>query len=368
MIEWMRDEGITIGSGRHLLAYIDGLTEYNKLPDVRLITIGSDVIRKKDIEDCRKFLSTDCIIVVNFATTETGTDRQCFISMDTEITTGVMPVGYEVEGKKILILDDDHQEVGVECVGEIAIKSQYLSPGYWQRPDLTDTKFLPDPDGGNERIYLTGDLGRILSDGCLVHMGRKDFQVHIRGHRIEIGEVENALLSLESIKEAVVVSREDRLDDQRLVAYVVPSGEESPAVSEIRHALLDVLPGYMVPSVFVMLDALPLNVNNKVDRKALPESDTSRPELEVEYIAPGDEMEKMLTDIWKEVLGLDKIGIRDSFFDLGGNSLIAVRLSAKVQEEFGKSIPISALLQAPTIEQLADMLRQEEEFPEQRID
>ena len=150
-----------------------------------------------------------------------------------------------------MLLDDAGEDVGLGQVGEIAVKSRNLSPGYWRRPDLTQSAFLPDSEGGDDRIYCTGDLGRMLPDGCLVHLGRKDFQVKIRGYRIEVDEIEMALLDHVAIKEAVVRLWEVRPGDQRLVAYFVTAGQQAPTVTELQRFLAESLPNYMVPSAFV---------------------------------------------------------------------------------------------------------------------
>ena len=162
---------------------------------------------------------------------------QYFIDKQTEVTTHVLPVGYALEDTEVLILDDNRQPLGGNQVGEIAVKSRYMSPGYWRQPDLTAARFLVMPDGSDERIYLTGDLGRMQPDGCLIHLGRQDFQVKIRGKLLAPMEVENALLDLQALKEAVVVAREDRTGEPRLVAYFVPVQQPGPTVSAIRRAL-----------------------------------------------------------------------------------------------------------------------------------
>ena len=190
------------------------------------------------------------------------------------------------------------------------MRSRYLSPGYWRRPDLTQAVFLPDPEGGDARVYHTGDLGRLRSDGCLEHLGRKDFRVKIRGQRVEVGEVESALMDL-GAKEAVVVGREDGVEGPRLVAYVVPGSTPTPTVSRLRRGLRERLPGHMIPATVVFLNALPLTPNGKVDRQALPRPDYTRPELDTPFAAPRTPVEEALAEIWAEILGLDRIGIHD---------------------------------------------------------
>ena len=225
----------------------------------------------------------NCLLGIGYAGTEFGHVLKYFIDMETPIRKGIVPAGYAAEGVEVLLLGDDGNEVGPNTVGQIAIKSRYLSPGYWGRPDLTNAVFLPDPEGGDERIYLTGDLGRRSPDGCFVHLGRKDERLKIRGFRVEPAEVEDVLLGLEGVNEAVVVARADRPDEQRLVAYLVLAESPAPTVSAVRRALYECLPSFMVPSAFVVLDALPRTPNGKVDRQALPSPGQGRPELEGAY-------------------------------------------------------------------------------------
>ncbi|OLD98599.1 MAG: hypothetical protein AUI36_45060 [Cyanobacteria bacterium 13_1_40CM_2_61_4] len=209
-----------------------------------------------------------------------------------------------------------------------------------------------------ERIYLTGDLGLMRSDGCLEYIGRKDFQVKISGYRIEVSEIEMALLDLVGIKKAVVLAREDPPGYQRLVAYIVPVQGRAPAIPDLRRFLKAKLPEYMVPSTFVFLDALPLTPNGKVDRRALPALDQGRPEVETTFVAPQNALEVHLSRIWEKVLGIEPIGVRDNFFELGGHSLLAMGVLAQIEKQFGKNLPLAILFQAPTVEQLASILRQ----------
>src|SRR3990172_6913022 len=273
-----------------------------------------------------------------------------------EIGISTLPVGYAVEDKEVILLDDSGCELGFGQVGEIDIKSAYLSPGYWRKPELTLAKFLSDPKGGDQKIYLTGDLGRMAPDGCLFHLGRKDFQVKVRGYRVEVSEIEMALLEHAAIKEVAVASREVQSGDRRLVAYFVPTGQPAAGVREVRNFLKDRLPDYMIPSAFVMLRALPLTPNGKVDRLALPEPGKSRPELETPFVAPKTPVEEELARIWAEVLSLDQVGIHDNFFDLGGHSLAATRVVSQVIKKFQLEIPLQSLFQSPTVATMAAVI------------
>jgi acyl carrier protein len=238
-------------------------------------------------------------------------------------------------------------------VGRIVIRSRYLSPGYWQRPDLTAAAFSEDPDDKSKWRFRTGDLGRMGLNGLLEHLGRKDSRVKIRGYSIELFEIERALLDLEIVKDAVVTSSEDHAGNLRLIAYVVPARIPSASTNELRFFLTKTLPEYMVPSAFVVLEAIPRNANGKVDRKALPILDRSRPGLQNQTVAPRSPIEKALSEIWTEILGLDSVGIHDHFFDLGGNSLQATQIISRVNRAYGVTVPFRDFFEKPTIENLS---------------
>jgi acyl carrier protein len=260
-----------------------------------------------------------------------------------------------VPGKEIVLLDDERKIVECDNVGEIAVRSRYLATGYWQRADLTEAKFIPDPDGGDARLYLTGDLGRMGQDGCLELLGRKDFMVKIRGYRVELAEIERSLVALDTIVDAIVVARVKQTGDTQLVAYVVPA-DQIPTVSALRRALAKNLPDYMIPSIYVLLDALPLTPNGKVDRRALPEPGNGRPELGTPHVLPRTPIEAELAKVWAEALSLDQVGVYDNFFDLGGHSLSATRVVAKVVKKFQLEIPLQSLFSAPTVAEMAALI------------
>ncbi len=360
LVGWLMDEEITLYGGvpsifRGMVAILTGEEDFSKL---RLVRLGGDKVYKKDVEFYRRHFSPGCIFRVGLGGSEVKICRQFFIDKDLEIVGNFVPVGYPVADTEILLLDDDGNDVGFNQVGEIVVRGRYISPGYWRKPEQTAEAFKPDPEGSDKRLYYTGDLGIMAPDGCLYHLGRKDFQVKIRGHRIETGEVENALISLDNVREAVVIPREDMFGEQRLVAYIVPAKEHLPTVNELRFALADNLPDYMIPSNFVTLDAIPKNTSDKVDRQALPAPGIGRPELGIPFAAPRTPVEAKLTRIWYDVLGLDEIGIHDDFFDLGGHSLLATRIISRVLDIFHVEIPLRALFQAPTIAEMAMVIVQ----------
>jgi amino acid adenylation domain-containing protein len=353
--DWLIQEEITIywSTSTVFRHFVSTLTGQKRFPRLRLVRLSGEPVSRRDVELYKKHFSPDCILVNELVSTEAGHLRHYFIDKNTPIAESIVPVGYAVQDMQILLLDDARKEVRRNDIGEIAVKSLYLSPGYWGWPELTKAAFLPGPEGGDERIYQTGDLGRMMPDGCLLHLGRMDAQIKIRGHRVEVAEIELKLLELDIVKEAVVVAQEDVLRDKRLVAYVVPARHPAPTVSALRCALAEKLPDYMVPSAFVMVDALPLTPTRKLDRRALPAPGSTRPQLDTSFVAPRTPIEGELAKIWAGVLSLDQVGIHDNFFDLGGHSLAAARVISRVINTFKVELPIKSLFESPTVADMA---------------
>ncbi|AUB41610.1 Acyl carrier protein [Nostoc flagelliforme CCNUN1] len=262
-------------------------------------------------------------------------------------------IGHPIANTQFYILDQYCQLVPIGVVGELHIGGAGLARGYLNKPELTQQKFISSPFESGKYLYKTGDLVRYRSDGNIEYLGRIDHQVKIRGFRIELGEIEAVLGHHPKVRETVVVSREDIPKNQRLVAYVVPHSEMTFALHELRDYLKDKLPDYMVPSAFVELEALPLSPNGKIDRRALPLPDIKRPELQAAYEAPNSEIERAITKIWLEILHLEKVGINNSFFDLGGNSLLMVQVNHKLREVLHSDISVLEMFQNPTIKSLA---------------
>jgi thioesterase domain-containing protein/acyl carrier protein len=269
-------------------------------------------------------------------------------------------IGRPIANTQIYLLDRYLQPVPVGVPGEVHIGGDGLARGYLNRPELTAERFIPHPFSSElgARLYQTGDLARYLPDGTIECCGRIDHQVKIRGFRLEPGEIE-AVLG-QHVQEAVVLAREDIAGDKRLVAYVVPRQKPAASVQELRDALKAQLPDYMIPSAFVFLPSLPLTPNGKVDRRALPAPAQSTVEQERVIVAPRDELEHQLLQIWQDIFRRDALSVQDNFFELGGHSLLAVRMLAKIQQRLGKRLPLATLLQEATIAHLARLLRQQE--------
>jgi amino acid adenylation domain-containing protein len=282
----------------------------------------------------------------------------------------VVPIGRPVANTQMYVLDCSLNPVPVGVPGELYIGGVQVGRGYWGRPELTAEKFIPDPFRPGGRLYKTGDLSRWLPDGVIEYLGRNDFQVKVRGLRIELGEIEAALSEHVTVGQAVVVSREETPGDVRLVAYLVPRADASPSVADLRVFLKDRLPEYMIPSAFVILPSLPLNPSGKVDRKALPAPERMRSSLATQYEAPRTEVEAMIAELWKDVLRLEKVGVHDNFFDLGGHSLLLVQVQARLERHLKRKLAVVDLFQYPSIETLSRHLTSDEDVApaRERID
>jgi acyl-coenzyme A synthetase/AMP-(fatty) acid ligase/acyl carrier protein len=264
-------------------------------------------------------------------------------------------LGHPIANTRLYILDAHLEPVPTGVAGELYIAGEGLARGYLHRPGLTAERFLPDLFvAGGARMYRTGDLARRHADGSIEYLGRIDHQVKLRGFRIELGEIEAALVALPGVREAIVLAREDVAGDKRLVAYVLQEGARVDAAA-LRTALASTLPEYMVPAQYVLLERFPLTPNGKIDRKVLPAPDHVRDDLG--YVAPRDATEETLAALCAEVLKLDKVGIHDNFFVLGGHSLLVTQMNSRIQQEFGVNLPVRALFETSTVAELAERVR-----------
>src|SRR6185503_3450014 len=257
-------------------------------------------------------------------------------------TTSSSLIGGPISDLQVYLVDPHMQPVPIGVPGEICVGGAGVARGYLNRPDITAERFAPNPfdTRPGERLYKSGDLARYRSNGDIEYLGRIDHQVKVRGFRIELGEIEAVLSQHPTVRESLVMAREDSPDEKQLVAYIVPRGEQTATIGELRSFLQAKLPDYMIPSVFVSLEAIPLTSNAKVDRKTLPAPDSIRPELEKVYVPPGTHVEEMLAGIWAEVLKLERVGIHDNIFDLGGDSIRTIQIHAKArQQDLDFSIP-----------------------------
>ncbi|HUR81387.1 MAG TPA: amino acid adenylation domain-containing protein, partial [Thermoanaerobaculia bacterium] len=272
---------------------------------------------------------------------------------DRDVRGATVPIGKPIANTTVYVLDKELQPVPIGVAGELHIGGAGVARGYLNRPELTAERFIDDPFVPNARVYKTGDAVRWLADGRLEYLNRLDNQVKVRGYRIELGEIESALRKHPSIKDAVVIVR-----NQVLAAYVIGSATSQ----ELREFLRASLPEYMIPSFFIALDAFPLTPNGKVDRKALPEVDHASRESEDAFVAPRDALETQLAKIWCDVLKIPAASVHDNFFEHGGESILALRMFVRIEQELGQKLPLATLIQANTIEALANALRGSEKF------
>ncbi len=357
MRDRLRRDGVTIYHStptvfRHLIGALSG----GGLSDsLRFIVLGGEEVRREDVEAYRRLTGPRCRFVNGLGPTESTVSLQYFVDKETRLGRPTLPVGRPVADTEVLLLSR-RGEAG-QVYGEIAIRSRHVALGYWRKPVLTREVFLPDPEGGDKRIYRTGDMGRLLADGCIEFAGRRDSQLKIRGFRVEPAEIEDALSRHTGVREATVAVCDDPRGEKRLVAYWVAGADPVPADEDLRRHLRQTLPDFMMPWAFVRLAALPLTPSGKIDRLALPDPREARPESGHLSRPPADGLEIRLALLWQRLLETGPVASGDNFFDLGGHSLLAVRLFAEIEDAFGLRLPMATLFKTPTVEQLAAVLR-----------
>ena len=346
---------LTPSALRQLVDFVSPQTEVNKELSLRLLIAGGDVFPS----DLAVLLVEWNVPLWNFYGPTESTVWATFRKVEaTDVQYNSVPVGKPIPGIETYIVDEDMQPVPNGVAGELLLGGAGLARGYFRRPALTAERFVPNPfaDVPGARVYETGDLVRILSNGNIEHLGRIDHQVKVRGFRIELEEIEAVFTQDPAVRQCIVLAREDQPGEKRLVAYLVPNPGHTPNVSKLLSAAKAKLPEYMVPTAFVLMQELPLTVNKKVDRSSLPPPDQTRPALTQEYVAPRNQTEKLLADIWAAVLCIDRVGIHDSFFELGGHSLLATKVISRVRDTFHADLPLSEIFEHPTLDQLAAVI------------
>jgi len=298
-----------------------------------------------------------CVLYNQYGPTETHVVTQLKLEGDAAQWPPLPSIGVAIDETEILILDEELKRVPYGETGELCVSGLSLADGYLNRPEMTAEKFIlwQETEDKTTRIYKTGDLARYMPDGNIDYLGRRDTQVKIRGNRVELGEIEVLINQLNNIQQAIVVAREDVPGQKRLVAYMV-SANDKPDTEHVRKSIEQQLPDFMHPSAYVWLSELPKTTSGKVDRKNLPKPDFKRPELDTLYKAPSTPAEKNITNIWTELLLLDKIGVDDNFFQLGGNSLLALKSVAALKHQFAYEVPITKLYQFPTVSGIAKLI------------
>jgi len=303
----------------------------------------------------------DCTLHNQYGPSETHVVTSFTLESGLNPIPALPPIGKPITNTQIYILDSQLQPVPIGIRGELYLGGVGVAREYINRPDLTTEKFISNPFSTRveDRLYKTGDLARYLADGNIEFLGRIDDQVKVRGYRIELGEIETALNNHPQIQQAIVIVQGEAASEKRLIAYVVCSTNEQLTTGELRQFLRQQLTEYMVPSIFIFLESLPLTPSGKINRRALPAPDSVKQELEKTFVAPRNDLELQLTQIWQRVFGIQQIGINDNFFELGGHSLLAVRLLSEIHNDLGKNLPLATFFAAQTIKQLATVLEQD---------
>jgi len=324
---------------------------------VRVIRLEGDTCTPRHVALYREHVPPPCILANGLGATETGLSRQYLIDHEhAALIEDVVPVGYPTEDMAVALVDPSGTPVPPGHAGQIVVRSRFLALGYWNDPAATAAAFREEDAVPGARSYHTGDFGRLRDDGCLEYLGRADAQVKIRGHRIPLETVTAALLATGLVDDTAVLALPSALGHPQLVAYVVSNARAAPSVSDLRRAVRTALPAYMIPSRFVVLDRLPLDPNGKVDRRALPTPDGDRPSLDAPFRAPATNMERVVADLWSDLLGVSRVGIHDDFFDLGGDSLLAMALPARLEQRLGVRLTEAALLEGGTVHRMAGLL------------
>lgn len=344
---------------RELIRYLQKTGQ--SLEFMRLLIVGSDSWYVSEHKLIRAHCGPQTRLIHSYGLTEATVDSTWFEDdVDDLPVSALVPIGRPFPGTKVYILDGNLDLLPIGAPGELCISGAGVAAGYLNRPELTAERFIASPFTPGERLYRTGDLARYLPNGEVELLGRIDQQVKVRGTRIEVGEIESLLVQHRQVEMAVVAAIEDQPGDRRLVAYVVPAKGEEPTAGVLRAALRERLPESMVPSAFQFLDALPLSPNGKVDRLRLPmPGGPWHPDQD--FVPPQTEVQGVVATIWQDLLGVERVGIHDNFFDLGGHSLLLMRLQDRLQEAFGQVVPILELLEHPTVESVARLLRRETE-------
>jgi amino acid adenylation domain-containing protein len=328
-------------------------------PSVRVVRLEGDQATRRDLLLFGRAFAPHAALVNGLGATETGLVRRFVFRRGDALPEQVVPVGYPVPDMEVLLLDDEGQPVGNGATGEIAVRSRYLALGYWRDPARTRARFVDAGDG--VRVYRSGDFGRLREDGCLDYLGRTDFQAKLRGITVDVAQIEAVVQSLDCVRHAAVTVSPGPDGEPRLVAFIV-AARPGLTLSDLRRPLEARLSGVEVPQLFVFVDRLPLDANGKLDRRALVTPPTQRPALDAAFVEPRDDAERMLVRIWSEVLGVGPIGVDDRFLDLGGDSLHAARIVARIQDR-GGSLTLADVFDAATIAVLAHRLARSQSAP-----
>lgn len=342
----------------HMNALLNASDAQGLLPR-RYLFLGGEVCSWESVN--RVTQTGDCSIINHYGPTEATVGCCTFTVRENDVSAwspATVPIGRPIANDEVYILDGALDPVPIGVAGELCIGGVGLAKGYLNQPQQTAERFVKNPlsNDASARLYRTGDLARFLPDGNIEFLGRIDHQVKIRGFRVEPAEIEAVLKQHPGVTQALVISYDDKMQDKRLAAYVVP--RKPTAAGELRDFLVGHLPDYMVPSAIVLLDSLPLTANGKIDRKALPAPETDSRQPKRDFVSPRNSDEETILAIWTEVLKVDGIGVIDNFFDLGGHSLLATQIISRIRKQFRVQMPLHSFLETPTVAGLAEKISQ----------
>lgn len=349
--EWMREHRINVhvSSASLFRHFVRTLKPDERLSEIRAVRLGAESGTAEDFAQFQAHFQSDCLLIHSLSSSETGNITQCPLYPADKVAPGRLPIGLPASGITVQLCDDDGREVPVGECGEIIVSGRYISPGYWRNESLTNARFAQAADG--TRLFRTGDLGRVNEQGLLMHAGRKDEQVKIRGYRIELAEVEGALNRLSEVAAAAVCVRTGQ-SGPRLAAFVVAREGKNLSTEIMRNALNPALPTYMIPATFVFLREMPLAPGGKIDRARLREIEPETPAA-ASVDPPATQTETLLAEAWREAFGRDSIGRCSNFFDLGGDSLIAAVVAAKIFEARRVELDLRSFADYPVLSDLA---------------
>jgi amino acid adenylation domain-containing protein len=340
-------------------ALFHNIVEYNIdcLSSVRQLLSGGDILSPNSVKKVIDKIS-DITLINGYGPTENTTFTCCYPMMKLSKMGSTVSIGRPISNTKVYILDRNLQPVPIGISGELYTSGDGVARGYLNQPELTLKSFIPNPflKDLNSKVYKTGDLARYLPDGNIEFLGRIDRQVKLRGYRIELGEIESVLSKHSRISQVILLIREDRPGDKRLVAYFVPQEDLHEFTAELRSYLKDKLPEYMIPQHFVKMESFPITANGKIDRDALPSPTNVNTLSSKKIIEPRSDIERKMVNIWKEVLGTNNISIDDNFFEIGGHSILAVVVFSKIHRVFGINLPLATLFKTPTVEELTEII------------
>jgi amino acid adenylation domain-containing protein len=362
LLAWLNEERITIihlvpTYFRHLVSSMDGDECFTKL---RVIRLSGETIFGDDVRLYQKFFRGQCTLHIGFGSTETGALLHDIYDQQSSCPEGVIPLGYPTEDMHISLRKENGDLAETGEIGEIAVSSRYMFSGYWNDPTQTAKVLAPSSDSGSEQTYLMGDLGCLMSDHRFMHLGRKDTQVKVRGNRIEISEVEHVLITTPGVSQAAIIAKDMGIAGTQLIAYIVRDSDASMPTSSLRSHVTNRLPDYMIPTLFLPLRSMPLTITGKIDRAALTARPLPLQTSDKKISDARDFIETQLVAVWEDLLQRRDIGIQDDFFELGGDSLLAMKLTLQIEEIYGRDVNLANFPAEVTIEMLANVLESEE--------